>query len=256
MAASGLKGRSVQICGDPNDQASWVKQAQNRAHMRGAGWKDEDFLKPVVTVAVPYSNALECNNHLRELADIVVEEIERQGGKANTAYTPVISDGISQGTPSFASPRAALHRAAPRRAAPRRTALCRIITPRRAIPRRAPAYTHACTRVYKHVYTHVSTHVCAQARRASSTHWSRATHVYTHAYTHAYTHTYTHVYIYTCLHTCLYTCPYMSIPQARRACGTRWSRATGSPIASRSCTRATSPTEPPIPSFFSVDAES
>lgn len=69
---------------------------QNRAHMRGAGFTDADFTKPIITVAVPYSNALECNNTLLELARTVVEEIEAAGGIGFYCMTPAISDGNTQ----------------------------------------------------------------------------------------------------------------------------------------------------------------
>lgn len=64
--------------------------------MRGAGFTDADFTKPIITVAVPYSNALECNNTLLELARTVVEEIEAAGGIGFYCMTPAISDGNTQ----------------------------------------------------------------------------------------------------------------------------------------------------------------
>jgi hypothetical protein len=75
--ADDLKHRSFEMTGDARDQDSWVKMAQNRAHMRGAGFKDSDFTKPIITVAVPYSNALECNNTLLDLARMVASEVEK-----------------------------------------------------------------------------------------------------------------------------------------------------------------------------------
>ena len=36
--ADNLKARSYEMTGDKNDLDSWVKMAQNRAHMRGAGF--------------------------------------------------------------------------------------------------------------------------------------------------------------------------------------------------------------------------
>ena len=96
--ADALKKNSFQMTGDKADQESWVKMAQNRAHMRGAGFTDADFTKPIVTVAVPYSNALECNNTLLDLARVVVEEVEKAGGIGFYCMAPVISDGNTQGT--------------------------------------------------------------------------------------------------------------------------------------------------------------
>jgi hypothetical protein len=74
--ADDLKSKSYQMTGDKRNQESWVKMAQNRAHVRGAGFTEDDFTKPIITVAVSYSNALECNNMLLDLARTVVHEIE------------------------------------------------------------------------------------------------------------------------------------------------------------------------------------
>jgi len=96
-----LKHASYVITGDPAipDGApnSYVKMSASRSNFRAAGWKEEDFKKPMITIAAPYSNSMPCNNQFRELADIIAEEVERQGGKAHLAITPVISDGQTQG---------------------------------------------------------------------------------------------------------------------------------------------------------------
>ena len=39
-------------------------------------------------VAVPYSNALECNNTLLDLARFIVAEVEAHGGEPRTARSP------------------------------------------------------------------------------------------------------------------------------------------------------------------------
>lgn len=91
------KWRSQLLTGDPSNQPHWVKRTGARAHLRAAGFKDEDFNKPIITVACPYSNALPCNNHFQELAKIVSEEIEKKGGKAFICGTPVVSDGQTMG---------------------------------------------------------------------------------------------------------------------------------------------------------------
>ena len=97
--ADDLKSKSYQMTGDRRDQDSWVKMAQNRAHMRGAGFQEADFTKPIVTVAVPYSNALECNNTLLDLARIAVQQIEKAGGIGFYCMAPAISDGNTQVRP-------------------------------------------------------------------------------------------------------------------------------------------------------------
>jgi hypothetical protein len=47
---------------------------------------------------VPQSNTMPCNNRFRELADVIADEVEKAGGKAHIAMTPVISDGITNGS--------------------------------------------------------------------------------------------------------------------------------------------------------------
>lgn len=101
MATADLKVDSLKITGDPSkpDGApnSFLKMTNSRSNFRAAGWKDEDFKKPMITIAAPYSNTMPCNNQFRDLADLIAEEVERLGGKAHLCLTPVISDGQSQG---------------------------------------------------------------------------------------------------------------------------------------------------------------
>mmetsp|Transcript_143399 Transcript_143399/g.458401 ORF Transcript_143399/g.458401 Transcript_143399/m.458401 type:complete len:603 (-) Transcript_143399:222-2030(-) len=99
---SELKGESYKITGDPRKPdgapSSSVKMTCSRSNFRAAGWQEEDFKKPIITIAAPYSNSMPCNNQFLDLANILVEEVERLGGKAHLAITPVISDGQTQGT--------------------------------------------------------------------------------------------------------------------------------------------------------------
>merc|ERR1719379_2697246 len=102
MGVEAYKGQSFKFTGDPKvadgESGSWVKMATSRANFRASGWGDEDFKKPIVTIAAPFSNIMPCNNQFKDLADILAEEIERLGGKAHLAITPVISDGQTQET--------------------------------------------------------------------------------------------------------------------------------------------------------------
>ena len=63
-----LKKRSFEITGDPKvpDGApgSFVKMTCSRSNFRAVGWSDADFRKPVITVGVPYTNVMPCNNKL------------------------------------------------------------------------------------------------------------------------------------------------------------------------------------------------
>ncbi|XP_020617401.1 uncharacterized protein LOC110055358 isoform X2 [Orbicella faveolata] len=98
MEISELKVNSKVLTGDITDPTSWIKKTGARAHMRAIGFKDEDFVKPLITVACPYINVIPCNFHFRELADYVVNAVEEQGGKAVLCCTPVISDAMTMGT--------------------------------------------------------------------------------------------------------------------------------------------------------------
>mmetsp|Transcript_96066 Transcript_96066/g.151304 ORF Transcript_96066/g.151304 Transcript_96066/m.151304 type:complete len:592 (-) Transcript_96066:67-1842(-) len=97
-----LKSNSYMITGYPDkkdgEANSYVKMTCARANFRAAGWKDADFKKPVITIASPYSNSMPCNNQFRDLADKIAEEVEKRGGKAHFCFTPVINDGMTQGS--------------------------------------------------------------------------------------------------------------------------------------------------------------
>ncbi len=78
-------------------EKDWVKRAPARAMMRGVGYKDEDFEKPLITVACPYTNITPCNAHIQALGDIVAKEVEGIGGKPIIFGTPVVTDGETMG---------------------------------------------------------------------------------------------------------------------------------------------------------------
>ena len=95
--SSELKSRSYTLTGKPGTDG-WVKRAPARAMFRAVGYQDKDFEKPMVALAVPYTNATPCNGHLRELGDLVAKEIERHDGKPIMFGTPVVTDGETMGT--------------------------------------------------------------------------------------------------------------------------------------------------------------
>eukprot|EP00929_Paragymnodinium_shiwhaense_P007968 TRINITY_DN111898_c0_g1_i1.p1 TRINITY_DN111898_c0_g1~~TRINITY_DN111898_c0_g1_i1.p1 ORF type:complete len:597 (-),score=147.27 TRINITY_DN111898_c0_g1_i1:176-1966(-) len=105
MDIDGLKKQSFAITGYPDvpdgAPSSKVKMTTSRSNFRAAGWKEDDFKKPMITIAAPYSNSMPCNNQFRDLADIIAQEVEKRGGKAHMCITPVISDGQTQGTPAM-----------------------------------------------------------------------------------------------------------------------------------------------------------
>lgn len=91
-----LKDRSEQLTSVPGSP-DWSKRAPARAMMRAVGYTDEDFTKPMVCVAAPYSDVSPCNNHIFDLGRIIEEEVERCGGKPYIFGTPVITDGETMG---------------------------------------------------------------------------------------------------------------------------------------------------------------
>ena len=91
-----LKHRSSLLTGTPGG-ADWAKRAAARAMLRAVDFTDDDFVKPIVTVACPFTNATPCNDHIRDLGDILFREIEGAGGKPFLFGTPVISDGETMG---------------------------------------------------------------------------------------------------------------------------------------------------------------
>lgn len=76
----------------------WIKRAPARAMMRAVGYEDEDFEKPLVTVACPHTDITPCNGHLLELGQIVEEEIRDWHAKPYIFGTPVVTDGETMGT--------------------------------------------------------------------------------------------------------------------------------------------------------------
>ena len=92
-----MKRRSNGITGS-RETGNWEERTPARTMLRAVGFTDGDFHKPLIAVAVPYTNGTPCNDHIRQLGDLLQEEIEAAGGKAIVFGTPVVSDGISMGT--------------------------------------------------------------------------------------------------------------------------------------------------------------
>ena len=92
-----LKKRSVILTSTPGAK-DWTKRAAARAMMRAVGYKDEDFKKPLICVASPFSDVSPCNAHIDELAKIAEEQITTLGGRPYMFGTPVITDGETMGT--------------------------------------------------------------------------------------------------------------------------------------------------------------
>jgi len=92
-----LKHRSHLLTGTQGG-ADWTKRAAARAMLRAVQFDDADFAKPIITLGITHTNATPCNDHIRELGDILCNEIDSAGGKPFLFGTPVISDGETMGS--------------------------------------------------------------------------------------------------------------------------------------------------------------
>src|SRR5215470_14770298 len=72
-------------------------RAPNRAMLRGVGFLDEDFDRPVVGVASLFSDITPCNAHLDRLARKGCEGVRAAGGVPQVFGAPTASDGIMMG---------------------------------------------------------------------------------------------------------------------------------------------------------------
>mmetsp|Transcript_15437 Transcript_15437/g.33258 ORF Transcript_15437/g.33258 Transcript_15437/m.33258 type:complete len:629 (+) Transcript_15437:63-1949(+) len=93
-----LRTRSKELIGDKEGTELWRKRTAARAMLRAVDFTDEDFDKPLVSVACTFTNATPCNAHMYELGVALEEGVVAAGGKAFMYGTPVISDGETMGT--------------------------------------------------------------------------------------------------------------------------------------------------------------
>ncbi|HVR89386.1 MAG TPA: dihydroxy-acid dehydratase [Candidatus Limnocylindria bacterium] len=73
-------------------------RAPARAMMRGAGYTDVDFTRPLVGVTHSWIEIMPCTIHLRRVAEWVKEGIREAGGTPVECNTIAVSDGIAMGT--------------------------------------------------------------------------------------------------------------------------------------------------------------
>ena len=78
-----------------------VEQAPSRAMLYPTGLKPEDFSKPQVGIASPWSKVTPCNMHINELAEAAAMGADEAGAKSVLFNTITVSDGISMGTPGM-----------------------------------------------------------------------------------------------------------------------------------------------------------
>src|ERR671937_995353 len=72
-------------------------RAPNRAMLRGVGFLDDDFDRPMIGVASLFSEITPCNAHLDRLARRGSEGIRAAGGVPQIFGAPTASDGIMMG---------------------------------------------------------------------------------------------------------------------------------------------------------------
>src|SRR5260370_530374 len=75
-----------------------VERAPNRSMLRGGGFADGDFDKPIVGVDNAYSTITPCNMGLNDLAVRAGEALREMGAMPQVFGTITVSDGISMGT--------------------------------------------------------------------------------------------------------------------------------------------------------------
>lgn len=86
-----------------NKSDSYWSDAQNglrAVELRAAGFEPSKAAKTnaVVTIANAYTNAHRCNNRVRRIADLLVEEVAATGGQGLLVGAPAVSDALTQGT--------------------------------------------------------------------------------------------------------------------------------------------------------------
>ncbi|KAL3918110.1 MAG: hypothetical protein SGILL_004396, partial [Bacillariaceae sp.] len=91
--------RSWEINGDANeDQEYWITRAGPRSHLYAAGFQQDDFSKPTVTVSAGYMSHIMCNQRCDTLVKAAGDELKRLGMVPFVNLTPVVSDGQTMGT--------------------------------------------------------------------------------------------------------------------------------------------------------------
>ncbi len=68
-----------------------------RALWRATGMKEGDFQKPIIAVANSFTQFVPGHVHLKDLGQLVIEEIEKAGGVGKEFNTIAVDDGIAMG---------------------------------------------------------------------------------------------------------------------------------------------------------------
>ena len=73
-------------------------RAPARSYLKAIGFTDDDLKKPIIGIANTWTETMNCNYNLRELAAKVKEGVRKAGGTPMEFNTIAISDGITMGT--------------------------------------------------------------------------------------------------------------------------------------------------------------
>jgi len=73
-------------------------RAPARSYLKAIGFTDADLKKPIIGIANTWTETMNCNYNLRELAAKVKEGVRKAGGTPMEFNTIAISDGITMGT--------------------------------------------------------------------------------------------------------------------------------------------------------------
>src|SRR6185369_16311445 len=72
-------------------------QTAARALWRETGTAEEDLAKPIVAIANSYTQFVPGHVHLKNVGEIVAEEVYRAGGVSKEFHTIAVDDGIAMG---------------------------------------------------------------------------------------------------------------------------------------------------------------
>ena len=75
-----------------------IARSPNRAMLRAVGFKDGDFVKPIIGVASGHSTMNPCNAGIQPLVDRAVAALSEAGAMPQVFGFPTVTDGIGMGT--------------------------------------------------------------------------------------------------------------------------------------------------------------
>ena len=79
------------------NSSHWRRQ---NVELRAAGFDPAEVVsrKAIVTVAAAYTNAHRCNNRVQDVAQVIIDALDEQGGQGLIVGAPAVSDALTQGT--------------------------------------------------------------------------------------------------------------------------------------------------------------